>query len=279
MTGRSRRAFLGSVGTALASGVAGCLGDGGASTATAGDDVIEDTSFDGRFLVVELAPDNEVSQLNLIGPEGSAVAQTNVAAGETRAKLELMKIQPEPSYKHYTSGIHELVAVTGNQEVSNNLELLPKFLLTDMSQYREGDKNSQLGNVKFTLKNTGTAPTWVYDIVFSGAPNSSANENLSGNPGVPLLTQPDEKQALVTEPGNERTYVSGNIPFLFENEEQQTCEGRFEISSKIGFPTLNPLSVRMRVDVGGEEQSAGLTGEYTCSNLEMEILEGGTSSG
>ncbi|MFB6362095.1 MAG: hypothetical protein ABEH59_12350 [Halobacteriales archaeon] len=279
MTGPSRRALLGGVSTAISAGLAGCLGGGGQSTPTTEASVIERTGFDGRFLVVELAPDHDVSRLNLIGPEGSAVAQTDVATGETKASLEILKVEPQPAMEHYTPGRHEIIAVQESDEVTREIELRPRFELIGIRQNRDPEYDSQLANLVFTISNTGTARSWVYDIAFSGAPYFAANSELSDRPGVPFMTQPEKNYEFIITPGANQEFVSSNPPFLFNEEDHDQCDGEYELTAKIGFPTNAPLKIDLRATMGGDLANVGLPDKHTCSKFSVSVVEVMTAKG
>ncbi|WP_276248581.1 hypothetical protein [Haladaptatus sp. YSMS36] len=237
-------------------------------------------SFDGPYLVVELAPDHEVTQVNLIDAEGSLYTQSSVATGETRVQLRLLDIKPEGSdYEHYEPGSYTLVADTGSESFSRTLELKPELQIEDIAQYTDVSRPSDLGKLAVTVRNTGSGPTWVHHIVFENAPNVSANDTLGDDPGVVLLERPSEESELVIPPRQTRVFVSSAPALLFSDEENPGCGGEFQFTVLIGQAVGEPMKQDIRATVDGEVTSAGLTGEYTCSKVAVEILGGDDSNG
>ncbi|MFC6993214.1 hypothetical protein ACFQH3_16730 [Haladaptatus sp. GCM10025707] len=237
-------------------------------------------SFDGPYLVVELAPDHEVTQVNLIDAEGSLYTQSSVATGETRVQLRLLDIKPEGSdYEHYEPGSYTLVADTGSESFSRALELKPELQIEDIAQYTDGSRPSDLGKLAVTVRNTGSGPTWVYEIVYDNAPNFGAHQDIGSSPGVIQLRHPSETSSLIIEPNGTQKFVSSSAALLFSNQENPECGGDYEFTVIVGQAIGEPLKQDIRATVDGEVTSAGLTGEYTCSKVAVEILGGDDSNG
>ncbi|WP_336361617.1 hypothetical protein [Haladaptatus sp. ZSTT2] len=242
--------------------------------------MFENLTFDGPYLVVELVADHGVSQVNLIDPEGSLYTQTSVATGETRVKLRLLDIKPEGSdYEHYEPGSYTLVADTGNESFSRELELQPELQIEEIAQYTDGTEPSDLGKLAVTVRNTGSGPTWVYEIVYENAPNFGAHQDIGSSPGVIQLRHPTESSSLIIEPNGTQTFVSSSAALLFSDQENPECGGEYEFTLIIGQALGEPLKQEIRATVDGEVTSAGLTGEYTCSKVSVEILGGDGSNG
>jgi len=283
MTGRpvSRRALLRSGLLCGAATVAGCLGDGSVSTPsdTAGNPPgpFDDVSVDGGDLVVELVDNHDVSGLNLIAPDGTAFAETDVAVGARQQRIELLDIRPGlGGYDHYDPGVYELVAIQGDSETTVDVPLEPDLQIVDVGQYREGEKPSDYGRVVVTVENVGTGPTWVYEITYRDAPNHLVNDPLNGDPGVPVLTKPTTASSLILDPNSQRHYVGDTTPFVVSNQSQQTCSLDTEMTVLVGVADGSNIEYEVSVSYGGSSTSTGLTGEYTCTNVAAELTGGGS---
>ena len=277
----SRREVLRSGVLGSAAVVAGCLGDGSGSTTTApGTDSagpISAVSVDGSDLVVELVENHDVSGVNLIGPDGSAFAETKIPVGETTTRIELLDIRPGVGgYEHYEPGLYELVAVGGSGSSKMEVALEPDLRITAVEQYREGERPADYGKLAVSVENAGTGPTWVYDITYDDAPNFAANNELVSGAGVPQLTVPDNLVEAVIGPQNQRQYVGTTTPLQFGQESGASCEDRTTFSVIVGAPIGNPLEARVSVRMRGESRPVGLVDQYTCTEVEvMDLSVGG----
>jgi hypothetical protein len=228
---------------------------------------------------VELVEDHGVSQLNLIAPDGTTYRGTDVATGATAVNIPILDIEPRVGgYEHYQPGSHQLVAVTNEDSKSQSIELNPELHISKVSQYENGERSTDAGNLAITVMNQGTAPTWIYDITYREAPNPTANDDLGEDPGVPQLVTPEEPSEMIVEPASEQTFVGTSSPFLFTDEERQ-CNGEYSLTVIAGKPINGPLEQQVDATVDGEVQSAGLTGEYTCTEIELSGSDGDTSDG
>lgn len=271
----SRRAFLA---TGVVTGMslfAGCLGEAEESPPGPGDpsanSEIRDVRFDGGDMVVELRDGHAVTRVNLIDPDGETYTSVDVPRGETTSRLQLLDIRPGlGGYEHYEPGSYELIAVHGEEATSMDVDLVPDLHIVDIDQYRDGDRNEDLGKLAVTVVNRGTGPTWVYDITTKNAPNQSANDPLVDDPGVPRIDQPETPSELIIQPGSQMTVVGIAVPFLFVDQDLQECSGEYEFTVRLGVATGDLLDRDLSSTVNGEVHSAGLTGQYTCSRITIE---------
>ena len=274
----TRRAALRAGLLAGASALAGCF-DGASPQNSPSPDppaaaAIRDVAVEGAHLVVDWREDRTVSAANLIGPDGQTFAEADVPAGETTTEIRLLDIDPGVGgYDHYDPGEYELVAVTDDGQDSMAVALEPDLRITDVEQYRDGDSSSDLGKLAVTVENVGTGPTWVYAITYRDAPNDLVNDPLNGDAGIPRLTSPQDQAALLTEPGSRRTYVGDTTPLILADQENQSCSGGAEMTVLAGVADGSTLERDIRLSIGGDVQSAGLDGQYSCSEVSVEVLD------
>lgn len=269
---------------ALASGslapLAGCLSGDGTTTTRKGTatsptptatGVFEDVFFEAQDMVVDLQDDAGVSQVNLIGPEGSKVAGAGVPTGATRVRLQILDINlAGGGYDHYPQGEHELIAQLTDGTDSTTIQLQPSLHISGISKYSGGDKTKQLGNLAVEVTNTGTAPTWVYDITFENAPNRSVNDELVDDPGVPQIANHETAENLIVEPQEEALFVSIENPLVFRDQENPSCGGGVDLTITVGTAVGRRLRREVRVTVDGEPVSIGLTGQFVCDDLDIK---------
>lgn len=267
----TRRRWLAVGGSALASLVAGC--SGGSEPTPTPESVFRGTSFEGTDLVVDLREDHGVSTVNLIAPDGSLFAEADVATGATRVGLEILRIRPASAGMiHYVPGAHELVAVSGDETETTTVELVPELRIVDVQQFRDGTRGGDFGRLIVEVENTGTGPTWVHDVTHIGAPNRGANVELGRDPGVILLEQDGLPESAIITPGSSRSFEDIVFPLIFRSDDSASCEDQFTMSVLIGSPVLDPIEQTIQIDVAGEPRTAGLTGQFTCSNVSVEFV-------
>lgn len=276
--GYTRRGLLRVGGLGSLGLVAGCLGEGDASTSPADpppNSSFEEIAVDGSDLVAQLRDGHAVSKLNLIGPGGNAIAETEVARGTSAARLQLLDVKPDVGgYEIYEPGTHELVAVTESGSSSIEVELVPDLQINGVEQYRDGDRSSDLGKLAVRIENVGSGPTWVYDITYRGAPNSVVNDELNTNPGLPQLSVPEDPRSLILEPGEQEEFVGDTTPLLFSNQNSQECTGKSQMEVVIGSSVGDNPEIDITISVAGTPKSAGLTGEFTCTSITTQMGEG-----
>jgi len=278
----SRRGFLRSGllgGTAV---VAGCLGDGSqASPSAPGTETTEPLSsvfVDGSDLVVELTEDHDVSGLNLIGPDGSAFAETKVPVGETTTRIQLLDIRLGlGAYEHYEPGVYELVAIGGSGSSRMEVALEPDLRITGVEQYRDGEESVDLGKLAVTVENGGTGPTWAYQITYRDAPNRLVNDPLSADPGLPRFTKPESTSDSILQPNSQITYVGDTTPLVLTDQDTQPCSLKSDLTLVVGVADGSKLEKKVSLSYGGSTKTVGLTGEYACSSVSTDLADGGNN--
>lgn len=240
---------------------------------TASGSVVETITYETTDMVVKLTDDHAVSRLNLIAPDGQLFKQASVATGASTVRIRILDIKPEGGdFEHYQPGTYELVAVSESGSESIDLELQPVLRIVDISQYREGSQANDYGKLAVEVENVGTAPTWVYDITNEGAPNFAANAEISNNPGVPLLEYPKSTSEMIIPPKKKQVFVGVTLPLVFSDQKNPTCNTETEMAVIVGSPSGDVLEQPIRTESGGQVTPAGLTGEYTCTDVSVELV-------
>jgi len=270
-----RRTALRAVASGGAAALAGCLSGEGTSTVTSrtptATGVFEDVFFDAQDMVVDLEDDAEVSQVNLIGPDGSQVAGTNVPTGATRVRLQILEIDPGlGGYDHYSPGEYELVAQLDGGTHSMAAQFQPSLVITDVNVWRSGPDTDRFGKIAVGVTNTGTAPTWVYDITYENAPNRDVNDELVDTVGVPQIANHEEPENFVVEPQSEAVFVGLDNPLVFRDQDEQDCSGATDLTVIVGTAVGERLEQDVQVTNGGSPISVGLTGQYVCAGITVE---------
>lgn len=273
----TRRNLLGAGLSMGLTGVAGCAARRAGAPANVGDGVVAPsavfagTGFDGEDLVVTLVDDHDVTGVNLISPDGSLFAQAPVDIGVTTVRLPILDITPV-RWVHYTPGVHELVAVRGNGEPETmEIEMHPDLRIVEVRQYRDGE-GADFGLLEVTVENSGSGPSWVHQITYVNAPNWTANDPLSPDPGIIAMHSPNEIADAIIQPGNSQQFIDGAPPILLRNPEI-SCDQEFEgITIVVGTGDQDKIEKTINVQMGGEAYSAGLVNEYTCSKFSISEI-------
>jgi hypothetical protein len=246
---------------------------------TSGGGVFEDISFDGGSMVVRLREGHDVSQVNLIAPDGTSFAQATVPTGATTVRMKLLAIR-QGSYLHYSLGPHKLVAVTDTDAISVDLDLKPDLEITEVSQPRSIAGSDDYGRLELRIGNTGTAPTWIYDITYQGAPNFSADTELSSQPGIPRLHDLETPDETIIPPGAIKSYIGAKVPLAFPGDDPTGCsleEHRFSI--RVGVASGDVLLRDVQASVSGEREPVGIVGEYVCTDVSIGLVDESGVSG
>ena len=278
----TRRTVLATGAGAFFATLAGCTGrsevpPGGSSSSGGGppdgSSVFEDISFDGGSMVVQLREGHDVSQVNLIAPDGTGVAQTEVPTGATTVRIKLLAIR-QGNALHYSPGVHKLVAITDSDTVSIDLELRPNIQIIDVWRPRVVDGNDDYGRIELRISNTGTAPTWIYDIAYKQPPNISADTDLSSDPGILHLNGLESSEDAIIQPGTAKNYIGNHLPLVFPEKDDSECSNQTYIFSVlIGVATGEVLQKKIQATVAGEPKSVGVVGKYACSEVSVDHIE------
>jgi len=278
----SRRRLLAWSGTALLSGIAGCSGtdspgSGNDSTtrspSPSADSVFEGVDFAGPNLVVSLTEDHDVDRLNLIAPDGSTFEQTAVAEGATTADLQVLY----KSGGSYDTGEYELVAVRGESSDTMSIELRPEISVVDVEPEIDEDDQNSTGRLFVAVENTGSGPTWIYNIGFRNAPYSNAPEVIEGD-GVAdtRFERPQDPQEEFLQPNTEQRFLKGRGVLIISDDDSVSCEGgSVELTVVVQTPH-GDIEQPIRADLTGgyhiDDQAAV---QHPCKNVDIELLSGG----
>ncbi|CDK39190.1 uncharacterized protein domain protein [Halorubrum sp. AJ67] len=281
----SRRRLLACSGTALLSGVAGCLGTNTARNGTESptgspsppiDSVFEEIEFVGPNLVVTLAEDHDVDRLNLISPDGGTFEQVTVTEGVTTAEFQILY----KSGGSYDTGNYELVAVRGESSDTMSVELRPEISVVDVEPDVDVDDQNSTGRLFVTVENTGTGPTWVYNIGFRNAPYSNAPEVIEGD-GVAdtRFERPQDPQQEFLQPNTEQRFLKGRGVLIISDDDSISCEGgSIELTVVVQTPH-GDIEQPIRADLSGgyhvDDQAAV---QHPCENADIELLSGGSNN-
>lgn len=268
--------MLRAIGGAGLAGMAGCASEAtpgpSSDTRTGGRSVVQDVVVDAGHLVVRLREDHDVTGVTLIAPDGTLFSEQSVAVGVTTVRLTLLDIQPGlGGYDHYEPGKYELVAVRDQESVRIPVDLQPDLRIVSISQYRDGDRPSDLGKLVVEVENVGTGPTWVHDITYRDAPNWVVNNPLSSDPGILKLTQPTNPIDAILSPSENSSFVGITTPLLFVGDSTPSCSSVSEFSVIIGTAVRRDLEVQIRATVSGTAHLAGPR-EYTCNETSVQVL-------
>lgn len=254
-------------------GLAGC-GSSGDTTGTptpGSSSAFRAVSVDGTDLVVELHDEANVSEVTLINPDGSLYGQREIATGVTTVRFKLVELELGRA-EHYTPGEYELIADSGGQSQSQAIELRPEIRIQEIRQYTADDLPAANTRIAVTVENVGTAPTWIYDIVYRNAPNPTANDKLGSRSGVPHLSKPEQIDQLLLQPGGTQTYVGSNQPLRFSKQDGRVCDAVAKMTVILGNAAGDPLRQRIRVTADGNPSSPDARERYLCSDVSLKRL-------
>ena len=266
----SRRAFL--TGTIAAGiGLAGC----GSSSPVESlrtptfESIVSGVTVESQEVVLRLSS-SEVTEAVLIGPDGTAFDSQTVETGERTVRFPIIELDvSQGSYSHYTPGTYELVIVADDEEFSQQLPLVPELQITAVEQYRDGEAPVDLSRIAFTIENIGTGPSWVYDVGFEGSPNFTADDELSGYPGIPDLEEPTTEAELLLAPDVEQRYIDGSNP-LSPRTSEYTCQSSIpSFVSRVGVADGSILSAELNPTFGGDSISFGFSDRFVCTEVEL----------
>ncbi|WP_049980170.1 hypothetical protein [Halolamina rubra] len=242
-----RRTALRTLAVGAVVGVSGCATEGGPlpgpDPGTDGTGTSEgpfrNVGVEGTTLVVELAPDTEIDQVNLIQPNGELWGTRGVAAGAEQVSFEFRAA--------YTPGEYDVLGLNGEETVvEESLAIRPNLEIREVGLYRNhpdraweevygessSDSNFLINGEAFvTVENTGTGPETIHELTFTGdVPNPLENPRGSGI---------HEKEQVVVVPGKTVDVFSGSFPFGSVSSEGMGCSlegnsGEFTVTLDTG---------------------------------------------
>lgn len=254
-------------------GLSGCLRPGTSASSIGKDtgSVFEGTSFDGPDLVVHLREDHGVSSLNLIGPSGEAHRTVRVRKGETTVRIPILRIEPG-RYEHYTPGDHQLIAEIGERIESRSLKLVPELQIVDVKQHSGGNIRDH-GNLKVTISNDGTGPTWIYAIDYQN-PINYKSDIAASNPGSPelYLKRPDNGLDCIIQPMAEQRYTGAIPPLIYSDPEScNSSKSSYEVIAR--SPTEDVVK-KLTITANGLPSplnEVSLFPKYVCNEMKIDL--------
>ncbi|QKY22040.1 hypothetical protein B4589_016625 (plasmid) [Halolamina sp. CBA1230] len=260
----SRRTALRTVAGAALTTIAGCMNtNGNSGTPSNGSPSQNDqgplqrVAVDGTAIVVELSEDTEISQVNLVQPDGELFGQRDVATGVQQVSFEIGT--------SYAPGEYRVLALEGEETVQESaLSVQPDLSIVEMgigkNQPEEmwdssSDKISKEAFV--SVENQGNGPDAITQLLFIGDvpyPSDEEGTNYDENNDVSGIYDPEkdtEVDEVVIEPGEQLTLYSYRSPFAFVRGEGTSCEseeqtGSFEVilETRVGANRVsNPYSI------------------------------------
>ena len=224
----SRRNVLRTAAGATLVSVAGCLNtDGDSGTpgdgtgSPDGEGPLQRVAVEETTLVVELSPDADVDQINLIQPNGELFGTRDVAAGVQQVSFEIGTA--------YEPGEYRVVALKGEETVTESTtDIVPEIQIQDVGLYRNnpdkpwdevyGDTETDRkknGEAFVTVENVGSGPDAVVELLFSGdVPNPIEDPRGGGIYGA---------EQVVIGPGETIDLFSSSFPFGTETENGMGC--------------------------------------------------------
>ena len=169
---RRRTALKLLAGTSVA-GLAGCL-DGPPSGAGSPGGPLTDVEVKKTSLVVTLAADAGVDQVNVIAPKGALFSKRSIETGATSVSFELGTA--------YEPGEFRVLALNAEETIDEaTIEIRPELRIVDIGLYRnrpEKDWNAVYGESStdrrknseafVTVENTGSGPERITQLRFTG---------------------------------------------------------------------------------------------------------------
>ncbi|MFC4248073.1 hypothetical protein ACFOZ7_14175 [Natribaculum luteum] len=255
----SRRTALQTVvGAALVSG-AGCLSSD-ENTTTNGktpidsQGVLQRVAVDGTALVVELAADADVDQINLIQPSGELFGQRNVAAGAQQVSFELGT--------SYTPGEYSVVALSGDETVIEtpfsiepNLRIIEMGIGRNHPQKMWSGAEDEISEEAFvSVENQGSGPDALTKLLFLGDvpyPSDKQGTNYASNDDISGIYDPEsdsEVDEIVIAPEEQIRIYSSRSPFAFVPgagtsciDEQQTGEFEVVVKTRVSSDNISEI--------------------------------------
>ncbi|WP_435196384.1 hypothetical protein [Natronomonas sp. EA1] len=168
-------------------------------------------------MVVMLAPDASVEQVNLIAPDGRKFASTEVVSGETRVEFALGTSYAPGTFR-----------VTSDSGAETSIEIRPELEILEvgvganhMERMPDGLGTMQEEEAYVFVENSGNGPVALRDLMFRGdVPNPSPELRESDSrSGIFDLERDSGEVEQVTLLGRSSiTLFSTTIPFSFEGE-------------------------------------------------------------
>jgi hypothetical protein len=269
--------------TALALGATsltgGCLDRLGSSTTTTrtrtpvtSAAVFRDLSFEGDSMVVQLPSDHGVDRLHLDKVAGERFTQITVDGGVTSAKLQLLDTN---SASTYTRGTYDLVAELGDRTVRKRLELRPFVEIQEIRPVIDGPDEPNRGKLLLRLTNTGSGPTWVYNVAFREAPGRDA-PTVRSEVTRTDFDRPTSFEDQVVTPGADVPFQKPQGILVFDETGSVDCVDdatRFEVVVQTSH--RNHFASYRATLRGGSQALSDPAGTITCNDVTVTPLRDG----
>ena len=243
----SRRIALQTVASAALAGMAGCLNSSETSetpsngtTSAVSQGPLKRVAVEGTTLVVELAADTDISQVNLIQPNGELFGTREVATGARQVSFEIGTA--------YAPGEYRVVALKGEEnETETSLRIEPNLSIVEMGIGRNqpgkmwDSSSDEIDEEAFvTVENQGSGPDAVTKLLFIGDvpyPSDEEGTHYADNDDVSGIYDPSsntEAESVVVGTDEKITLYSYRSPFAFIRGEGTSCKreeqaGEFEL--------------------------------------------------
>jgi hypothetical protein len=219
-----------------------------------------------------LADGNDADRLNLISPDGSIFEQTSVVEGATQVEMPVVF----KTGGTYAAGECELVAVLGESSESRPIELRPEIQIVDVEPEFDEDDGNSSGRLFVTVENSGTGPTWVYNIGFRNAPYRNAPQVIEGD-GVADTTfeQPEDSSEEFLVPDTEQTFLKRRGVLVIDDNDEVSCGGdSVELTVVVQTPhgdVEQPIQAQLSGGYHIDDQGAI---QHPCTDVQIELLNG-----
>lgn len=270
-----RSTIRGIAGAVSASVIAGCSRISGVS-----ENVIENVSFDGNTTIVEISDSDQVSQINLLDPEGESVRETAVSAGEERATFRWHDYD-QTEIDPLTPGDYRIVVVSENstQVGEQTIEYEPDVTVREPVMNWDSDRdidNLYPGGLYLPLVTSSDPPVFI-----RGVRSSVKNTDRFEEAEIPdLSTYDNEYYTTELATLNSGEQLIWQIPLVSATPECTTAsyEGSLTINlSSTDGPTIGygfELTETGEPAVTVENQSGDE--EYYCDiTIDGFVREGG----
>jgi hypothetical protein len=231
-------------------------------------------AVEGTTLVVELAADTDISQVNLIQPNGELFGTREVATGARQVSFEIGTA--------YEPGEFRVIALNGEKNVTeSSLRIEPNLSIVEMGIGRNqpeemwDSSTDEVGEEAFvTVENQGSGPDAVTKMLFIGDvpyPSDEEGTHYADNDDVSGIYDPranTEAESVVVGPDEKITLYSYRSPFAFIRGEGTSCKSEEQAGE---------FELVLETQVGVEEISKTYKIQYSGSsefdNCEISISQ------
>jgi len=254
---RTRRRFLATAAAGALGAFAGC-----GAAASSNDEPLGDVTVKGTNLVVTLASNDRIDELELRAPDGTPFLRQRIDPDTTRATLPLIESSYTATPEHYRAGTNTVVARRDGEPVDRHtVSLVPDVAITGI---RLTDDTSF--NPTVVVENTGTAPTFLTYLGFENVPNPTP-------PATETTGMLEERGAGVPLPPASREVKSGSMPFAFRRlpskADTLSCPGKKSVAVTVRTVHGESVTEAFPVRFDGEIKNV-LWLSHRCSNVTIQ---------